>query len=465
VSRLLKLGVVTSTLMVVTALPAAAQIEDTVDLETLNVFAMTLYLTVATALVFLMHAGFAMLEAGMTRQKNVGNIIGKNLMTIAFGTVVYYLIGWGFMYGEVVGGFIGTSGFLLSDATGGAGELITLEIDFAFQAMFAATAATIVSGAVAERIKFGAYLVTVGALTALIYPVVGAWTWGGGWLDAMGFGDFAGSTIVHLTGGMAALVAAAILGPRIGKYDRKTGKPRAIPGHSMPLAALGTLLLFFGWFGFNGGSVLALDGPALGIVIVNTALAGTAGALTAGLYTRLSGGKWDVAMMANGILAGLVGITAGADVVSQVGSLAVGLIAGVVVTVSVSVIDRAGIDDPVGASSVHGTCGILGTLWVGIASVDNGLFYGGGVEQLGIQAIGIVAVMAWVGLTVGGLFLALKAAGFLRVPEQEEVEGLDVHEHGVAGYPELVFGGASTPSGAPSAVAPSPKARAETATE
>lgn len=447
--RLLKLGVVTSTLLVMTALPAAAQIEDTVDLEALNVFAMTLYLMMATALVFLMHAGFAMLEAGMSRQKNVGNVIGKNLMTIAFGTVVYYVVGWGFMYGEIVGGVIGTSGFLLSDATGGAGELITLEIDFAFQAMFAATAATIVSGAVVERMKFGAYMATVGVMTALIYPVVGAWTWGGGWLDELGFADFAGSTIVHLTGGMAALVAAAVLGPRIGKYA-KDGKPKAIPGHSMPLAALGGLLLFFGWFGFNGGSVLDLDGPLLGVVIVNTALAGTAGGFTAGLYTRIAQGKYDVAMMINGLLAGLVGITAGADAVSPMMAFTVGLIAGVVVSVSVSAIDRVGIDDPVGASSVHGTCGILGTLWVGLAATDGGLFYGGGAELLGIQAIGIVAVIAWVGLATAVLMLGLKAAGALRVSEQEELEGLDVHEHGVAGLPELVFGGGTPTAGSSS---------------
>lgn len=438
--RLLKLGVVTSTLLVTTAMPAAAQIDGTVDLETLNVFAMTVYLMVATAFVFLMHAGFAMLEAGMSRQKNVGNVIGKNLMTIAFGTVVYYVVGWGIMYGEIVGGVIGTSGFLLSDATGGAGELITLEIDFAFQAMFAATAATIVSGAVVERMKFGAYMATVGVMTALIYPIVGAWQWGGGWLDELGFGDFAGSTVVHLTGGVAALVMAAILGPRIGKYG-KDGKPRAIPGHSMPLAALGGLLLFFGWFGFNGGSVLELDGPLLGVVIVNTALAGTAGGLTAGLYTRITGGKYDVAMIINGLLAGLVGITAGADVVSPMMALTVGLIAGPLVAVSVYAIDRIGIDDPVGASSVHGTCGILGTLWVGLAATDGGLFYGGGVEQLGIQAIAVVAVIAWCVVTVGLLGLGLKAAGMLRVSETEELEGLDVHEHGVAGYPELVYGG------------------------
>jgi len=275
-------------------------------------------------------------------------------------------------------------------------------------------------------------------MTALIYPVVGAWTWGGGWLSEMGFYDFAGSTIVHMTGGVAALVAASILGPRIGKFDAKTGKARAIPGHSIVLGALGTLLLFFGWFGFNGGSVLALDGEVIGFVIVTTALAGGSGGTAAGIFTRLTNGKWDVAMMANGILAGLVGITAGADSVSFNMAILVGLIAGVLVAVSVKMIDSLKIDDPVGAISVHGVCGILGTLWVGLAATDGGLFFGGGAELLIAQVIGIVGVIAWVGIASAILFGTLKAVGQLRVSEEEEIEGLDVHEHGVPGYPEAV---------------------------
>ncbi|MEX1162956.1 MAG: ammonium transporter [Nitriliruptor sp.] len=465
--RALKLGVMTAAILAGSAVPAIAQIEGTVDLETLNVFAMTLYLVFATGLVFLMHAGFSMLEAGLTRQKNTANIIGKNLMTIALGITVYYIVGYAVMYGDLVGGFIGTSGFFLSGATGGAGELITTEIDFAFQAMFAATAATIVSGAVAERIKFGAYVVIAIVLTGFIYPVVGAWQWGGGWLSALGFHDFAGSTIVHLTGGVAALVGAAILGPRIGKYG-KDGKPRAIPGHNIAFVALGTLLLFFGWFGFNGGSVLALDGPVLAHVIVTTSLAGAGGGITAAFYTRLKNGKFDVAMTANGILAGLVGITAGADVTSHLMALLVGLIAGVLVAVAVAAIDRIGIDDVVGASAVHGVCGILGTVWVGLAHVENGLFYGGGAAQLGYQVAGVVATVAWVAITSGVLFVALKAAGFLRVPEQEEIEGLDIHEHGVPGYPELVYGSGSSPSGfvpGSSGTAPAPRTRPVAATD
>ncbi len=426
----------------------------------LDVAVMTLYLMLCTALVFLMHAGFAMLEAGFTRSKNAANIIGKNLMTISVGMIVYYAIGWALMYGESVGGLFGADGFFLTTApydlveTGG----ITLEIDFAFQAMFAATAATIVSGAVAERMKFGGYVITAAVMTALIYPVVGAWTWGGGWLAELGFTDFAGSTIVHMTGGIAAFVAATILGPRIGKFDQKTGKARAIPGHSIPMGALGTLLLFFGWFGFNGGSVLALDGPAIGHVIVTTALAGSAGGAAAGMYTRATTGKWDVAMTCNGILAGLVGITAGADAVNNGMAVLVGLIAGVLVAVAVKAVDSAKVDDPVGAVAVHGVCGILGTLWVGLAATEGGLFFGGGLGLLGTQVIGIIAVAAWVAVATGLLFAALKAAGLLRVSAEEELEGLDVYEHGVSGYAGDVLGGAS--AGRPSAYAFAPSTEA-----
>ncbi|MFO7960361.1 MAG: ammonium transporter [Nitriliruptoraceae bacterium] len=434
--RLLKLGVVTSALVLMLGAPAYAQ--DSTGIEDLAVATIVLYLMVSTVLVFIMHAGFAMLEAGFTRSKNTANIIGKNLMTISLGILVYYAIGWGLMYGEQVAGLFGSDGFFLTTAAYDTAETgYTLEIDFAFQAMFAATAATIVSGAVAERMKFGAYVAVAVVMTGIIYPIVGAWTWGGGWVAELGFADFAGSTIVHMTGGVAALVGAAFLGPRIGKFDPKTGKARGIPGHSIALGALGTLLLFFGWFGFNGGSVLALDGEVIGFVIVTTALAGAAGGAAAGFYTRLKNGKWDVAMTANGILAGLVGITAGADSVSFNMAILVGLIAGVLVAVSVQMIDALKIDDPVGAVSVHGTCGILGTLWVGLAATEGGLFFGGGTELLVAQVIGILGVAAWVGVSSAILFGVLKAMGQLRVSEEEEIEGLDVHEHGVAGYPEL----------------------------
>ena len=431
--RLLKLGVVTSALVLLVGTPAYAQ---DMSIDDLALATIVLYLMVATVLVFIMHAGFAMLEAGFTRQKNTANIIGKNLMTISLGIVVYYAIGWGLMYGEQIAGLFGSDNFfLIGDSYDPDG---TLEIDFAFQAMFAATAATIVSGAVAERMKFGAYVTVAVVMTGIIYPIVGAWTWGGGWIDALGFADFAGSTIVHMTGGVAALVGAAFLGPRIGKFDPTTGKARAIPGHSIALGALGTLLLFFGWFGFNGGSVLELDGELIGFVVVNTALAGGAGGAAAGIFTRLKDGKWDVAMMANGILAGLVGITAGADSVALGMGLLVGFLAGLLVVVSVTMFDSLKIDDPVGAISVHGTCGILGTLWVGLVAMDGGLLTGGGADLIIAQVIGIVGVAAWVGVSSAILFGVLKAMGQLRVSEEEEIEGLDVHEHGVAGYPELV---------------------------
>ena len=413
----------------------------------LDVAVMTLYLMVCTSLVFIMHAGFAMLEAGFTRAKNVANIIGKNLMTISLGMLVYYAIGWALMYGDSVGGLFGSTGWFLSNApydlaeTGG----ITLEMDFAFQAMFAATSATIVSGAVAERMKFGGYVAVVVVMTALIYPVVGAWTWGGGWLAEQGFTDFAGSTIVHLTGGVAALVAAAILGPRIGKFDARTGKARAIPGHNVPMGALGTLLLFFGWFGFNGGSVLALDGPAIAAVLVTTALAGGAGGFAAGIYTRTTTGKWDVAMMCNGILAGLVGITAGAHIITNPFAILVGMVAGALVAVAVKTVDAVKIDDPVGAVSVHGVCGALGTVWVGLFATDGGLFYGGGASLLVTQVVGVVAVVAWVAITTGILFRVLKAVDLLRVSPEEEVDGLDVHEHGSPGYAPDVLAGAGAP--------------------
>ncbi len=434
-TRLLKLSLLTVALLLV-AVPAHAQSEG-LTLEALELNTLILYLMVATVLVFIMHAGFALLEAGMTRSKNAANIIGKNLITISIGMLAYYAIGWALMYGDQVANLVGTDMFFLS---GGSYEPDSiLEMDFAFQAMFAATAATIVSGAVAERMKFGAYVAVAVTMTALIYPIVGAWTWGGGWIDQLGFADFAGSTIVHMTGGVAGLVGAAFLGARRGKFDPKTGQARAIPGHSMPLAALGTLLLFFGWFGFNGGSVLELDGAAIAGVLVTTALAGGAGGVAAAFYTRLKHGKWDVAMMANGILAGLVGITAGADVVSNNMAVLVGLLAGVVVSLSVSAIDRLRIDDPVGAVSVHGTCGVLGTLWVGLAHGTEGLLFGGGVGLLGVQVVGILGVAVWVALSSAVLFGALKAMGQLRVSEDEEVEGLDVHEHGVAGYPEFTF--------------------------
>jgi ammonium transporter, Amt family len=440
--RLLKRGgiVAACTATAVLGVPAMARAQD----DAASVLDLTvIYLFLATVLVFIMHAGFAMLEAGFVRQKNVANIVAKNLMTISVGIVVYYMIGFGLMYGEIIGGLFGSDMFFLTGDSYAPDA--TLEMDFAFQAMFAATAATIVSGAVAERMKFGAYVAVAAVMTALIYPIVGAWTWGGGWLDEMGYADFAGSGIVHMTGGVAAFVGAAILGARIGKF-RSDGTKGVLPGHSMPLAALGVLLLFFGWFGFNGGSVLEPDGPAIAAVLVTTAIAGGAGGITAAYYTRIRFGTWDVSMTGNGILAGLVGITAGADVVSNAGALAVGAIAGVVVALSVAMIDAVKVDDPVGAVSVHGVCGALGVLWVGLADTEAGLLYGGGFELLGYQIVGVLAIALWVGAAAAVLFGVLKALGMLRVSQEEELEGLDIGEHGMFGYPEAFLGSTGAPT-------------------
>ena len=413
-------------------------------LEELSTSTLILFIMVASALVFLMHAGFAMLEAGLSRQKNTANILMKNLLTLSVGLLVYYCVGFAFMYGANVG-VIGTDGFFLANFSEYEPLAGSIEIDFLFQGMFAATAATIVSGAVAERMKLEAYIVVVVVMTALIYPIVGAWKWGGGWLDALGFADFAGSTLVHMTGGVAALVGALILGPRTGKYTSE-GKPVAIPGHSMPLTILGVLLLFFGWFGFNGGSVLALDGPVIAAVLVTTALAGAAGGVSSAFYTKARYGKFDVGMTGNGVLAGLVGVTAGADVVDNTGAILVGLVAGVLVAVAVPLLDKV-VDDPVGAVSVHGVCGALGTLWVGLFAVEGGLVYGGGAELLLDQAIGVVSVSAFVAAATAILFLGLKVTMGIRVDEQEEFDGLDIHEHGVYGYPELALGAQAFPAG------------------
>ncbi len=413
-----------------------------------------LFYMVAAGLVFWMQAGFAMLEAGMTRSKNAANIMMKNMADACFGILAYFLIGFGIMYGADLGGLIGTDTFALSagayNELGISGDPF-FAADFLFQAVFAATAATIVSGAVAGRMKFGGYIVITLFMTTLIYPIVGHWKWGGGWLDSLGFYDFAGSTIVHMTGGVAALVIAAILGPRIGKFGRD-GKPRAIPGHAMPLATLGMFALFWGWFGFNGGSVLAADGALVAPVLLTTTLAGCAGGATALVYTWLRYGKPDISMTINGVLAGLVGITAGADQVGMLAAITIGVIAGVLVAISVPAVDRMKIDDAVGAFSVHGVCGAWGTLAVGIWANTGeegltGLWHGGGAGLLLDQFIGVVAVAAFVAVCAAILAFGLKAMNLLRVSETEEIEGLDIHEHGMYGYPEAALGASAYPGG------------------
>jgi ammonium transporter, Amt family len=448
----LRAGVVLSGVVALGALagPAWAQTEAAMDAATVQLNLDVVFFMLAIALVFFMQAGFAMLETGLTSSKNAANIMMKNLADFMFGLLAYFAVGFGVMYGAN-NGFFGTDTFFLSAGsyTEGLAAEPFLAVDFLYQAVFAATAATIVSGAIAGRMKFSGYILMSVAMTALIYPVVGAWHWGGGWLGELGFTDFAGSTVVHLTGGVAALVAAAILGPRIGKFGAD-GRARAMPGHSAPLVALGTLVLFLGWFGFNGGSVLEADGVAIAPVLLTTALAGAAGGATALCYTWLRYRKPDFSMTCNGILAGLVGVTAGPDVLGPIAAIGVGLAAGVLVALSVSLVDRLRIDDAVGAFSVHGACGALGTLWVGLFANTpdvQGLFHGGGLGLLAVQAAGVVAVTVFVAAATALLFLGLRAADLLRVSEEEEVEGLDIHEHGMYGYPEVALGTAAYPRG------------------
>lgn len=424
----LKTGALVGLLLALFALPALAEEEVSVKQA-----ADTIWVLVAAFLVFFMQAGFAMVEAGFTRAKNAGNIIMKNLMDFAVGSLAYWAIGFSIMFGA--GSFIGKAPLFLGSGFD-LGLDISMPVFLLFQTVFAATAATIVSGAMAERTKFTAYLIYSALISLVIYPIVGHWAWGGGWLSDLGFIDFAGSTVVHSVGGWAALVGAAILGPRIGKY-REDGKPNAIPGHNLVIAALGVFILWFGWFGFNPGSTLSPFESNLGMVAVTTNLAAAAGAVLAMIVSWSKYGKPDVSMTLNGALAGLVGITAGCAAVSPAGAVAIGAIAGVVVIFAVEFFDKIKIDDPVGAISVHGVCGALGTLLVGLFATDGGLFYGGGWSQFGIQAVGVGATFVWTVVTTGVLFLVIKHTVGLRVSEAEEVEGLDIHEHSGYAYPDM----------------------------
>ncbi len=390
-----------------------------------------LWILVATVLVFIMHLGFATLESGFVQRKNTVNILFKNCMIIAIGLLTYCLCGFNLMYPgeEFAGSFFGFSGFGLNpskaDLTSAYGNY-TYWSDFIFQGMFAATAATIVSGAVAERIKLESFLVFATFLVAICYPITGMWHWGGGWLAEAGFYDFAGSTLVHAMGGAAALAAAIILGPRLGKYTPKGIKP--IPGHSMPLAAIGVFLLWFGWFGFNGGSVLSADAASVSLVFVTTSLAAAAGAVGAFFTGYMLFKSHDLSMVLNGILGGLVGITAGADQMGPMAAIIIGLIAGIIIPFSVVFFDRIKIDDPVGATSVHLVCGIWGTLAVGIFGAKAGL------TQVGIQLLGVLAVCSFSFAFSYGLMSLIKAIMGIRVEKREEIRGLDTAEHGAHAY-------------------------------
>lgn len=389
---------------------------------------------VAAALVFFMQAGFAMVETGFTRAKNAGNIIMKNLMDFALGSLVFWVLGFGIMFGASQAGIIGMPSFFST----GDGVVPSLPgpVFLIFQTVFCATAATIVSGAMAERTKFISYCIYSVVISALIYPISGHWIWGGGWLSQLGFHDFAGSTAVHMVGGVAALVGAVLLGPRIGKYD-KNGKPRAIPGHSLTLGALGVFILWFGWFGFNPGSTVSATGDdtliKMGSIFVTTNLAAAAAAAVTMIITWVRYKKPDVSMTLNGALGGLVAITAGCDAVSPAGAAVIGAIAAVVIVFGIEFIDKVlKVDDPVGAIGVHGLCGAAGTILVGVFATDGGLLYGGGLRYVGVQALGVLAVAAWVSITMLIVFNIIKKTLGLRVSKEEEIAGLDMEEHGLS---------------------------------
>lgn len=396
----------------------------------------TIWVLLGAALVFFMQAGFAMVETGFTRAKNAGNIIMKNLMDFAIGTPLFWLTGFGIMFGGA-GAFIGGFDPLVrGDYSGILPAGVPLPAYLIFQTVFCATAATIVSGAMAERTKFISYCIYSAIISAVVYPVSGHWIWGGGWLAQMGFHDFAGSTAVHMCGGVAALIGAKVLGPRIGKYT-EDGKPNAILGHSLTLGALGVFILWFCWFGFNGCSTVAMDSDAAvysaGNIFVTTNLAAATATAATMIITWLRYGKPDISMTLNGSLAGLVAITAGCDMVSPAGAFFIGLIAAFVVAFGIEFIDKVcKIDDPVGAIGVHGMCGAAGTLLTGVFAVDGGLVYGGGFSFLGIQLLGVVCVILWVSVTMIITFNVLKHTIGLRASEEEETKGLDVTEHNLA---------------------------------
>ncbi len=395
-----------------------------------------LWILISAVLVFIMHLGFSALEAGFVRKKNVVNILFKNAMIICIGLLTYALCGFNLMYPgfeEGSSGYFGFAGFGLPLPDGAAGLIeyadgaYSYYADFIFQAMFAATGATIVSGAVAERIKLSSFLIFATLFVAISYPITGAWKWGGGWLDAAGFYDFAGSTIVHSVGGWAALAGLILLGPRTGKYTSKGIRP--ITGHSMPLAAIGVFLLWFGWFGFNGGSVLSADAGLVSLVFVTTSLAAAAGGIGAFVTSYFITKTHDLSMVLNGILGGLVGITAGADVIPVSSSILVGLIAGIIIPIAVTAFDKAKLDDPVGATSVHLVCGIWGTLAVAIfGNCDEG------VGTFAAQLKGILAMGAFTFVFAFALFFIIKVTLGLRVSEEEEEKGLDMFEHSMRAY-------------------------------
>lgn len=422
----------------------------------------TLFVMVCALLVFFMNAGFALLETGLCRAHNAASVLAKNFAVFGIAALAYWAVGYAFMYGpadRALGGLVGLSGFF-ADGSGSSPAPIPQGAFFFFQVVFASTAASIVSGALAERTKYLSYLAFCTVCCGLIYPLVGHQVWGGGWISQLGFTDFAGSTAVHVTGGTAALVGAWRVGPRLGRYDA-AGKPRALPGHSLSLATLGTFILWLGWFGFNAGSALAVDGTALH-VLLTTALASSAGVVSSTIVATWRLGKPDLSMTLNGCLGALVAVTAGCSVVSLSGAVAIGAIGGTLAVVAVPLFDRLHVDDPVGALAVHLVCGVFGTIAVGLfahpalrpAGASYGLLYGGGAALLGVQLLGVLVVFAFVGLTSLALFSGIRRAMGLRVGQEEEVMGLDLAEIGVAAYGEPLPSRPVEPPAAPSPVFP-----------
>ena len=414
----------------------------------------TIWVLLGAALVFFMQAGFSMCEAGFTRAKNTGNILMKNLMDFCIGTPCFWLCGFGVMFGTGTALFGWIDPLIMKDYGSILPAGVPLWAYAIFQTVFCATSATIVSGAMAERTKFSAYCIYSACISLFIYPISGHWIWGGGWLAQLGFHDFAGSTAVHMVGGICALIGAAILGPRIGKYG-KDGKPKAILGHNITVAALGVFILWFCWFGFNGASTVGMDSDAqvtrAGLIFFNTNLAAAVACCVTLIFTWIRYGKPDVSMTYNAALAGLVGITAGCDTVSPLGAAIMGVIFGIVIVLAVEFFDKvAKIDDPVGAISVHGACGALGTILLGLFStggvpeadgtfpVMKGLFYGGGLKFLGVQALGVFSVIAYVAVMITIVFVIIKKTIGLRASAEDEIAGLDISEHGLltayAGY-------------------------------
>jgi Amt family ammonium transporter len=396
----------------------------------------TLWVVIAGILVFFMQAGFGMLESGFTRAKNAINILMKNMMDLSFGVLAFFLVGYAIMFGSG-NGLFGWEGFALIGLPEVSNGVSTYAFFF-FQAAFAATAATIVAGAIAERTKFFAYIIVSVLITALIYPVVGHWVWGGGWLSELGFSDFAGSTVVHSVGGWIALVAAIIIGPRIGRFDPKN--KRDFDGHSIPLATLGTLILFIGWFGFNAGSQLAIDGESasvVGLILVNTTLAAMMGTIVALFISYLASGKTSAGLTLNGLLGGLVAITAGCASVTPGFAMLMGALGGATVYLATVLLETNKIDDVVGAFPVHGAAGVVGTLALGLFATEGGLLTGGGTELFMAQCVGVLAVAGWT-IVVSGIILgALHATIGLRAKAEDEFAGLDMSKHGISAYPHF----------------------------